>query len=63
MKRGMEKLTSLSHKMAEQLYKASGGPAGPTPGAEAGPPPGGEEPPAQKPKDDVVDAEFEEAKD
>jgi molecular chaperone DnaK len=52
-----DKLTRASHKLAEAMYKsqsAGGGPngaAGPTP--EAGP-----EPTQEKPKDDVVDAEF-----
>jgi molecular chaperone DnaK len=51
-----DKLTQASHKLAEAMYKtqSAGGPngaAGPTP--EAGPEPGQE-----KPKDDVVDAEF-----
>ena len=52
-----DKLTQASHKLAEAMYKSqsAGGPngaaGGPTP--EAGPEPGPE-----KPKDDVVDAEF-----
>jgi len=52
-----DKLTQASHKLAEAMYKSqsAGGPngaaGGPTP--EAGPEPGQE-----KPKDDVVDAEF-----
>jgi len=62
MKSGMEKLESLSHKMAEELYKRA---AGPTPGEE-GPGPQAEGQAGasgEKPKEDVVDAEFEEAKD
>jgi molecular chaperone DnaK len=51
-----DKLTQASHKLAEAMYKsqsASGpnGAAGPTPGAGPGPE-------QEKPKDDVVDAEF-----
>jgi len=51
-----DKLTQASHKLAEAMYKSqsAGGPngaAGPTP--EAGP-----ESAQEKPKDDVVDAEF-----
>lgn len=63
MKSGMEKLTTLSHKMAEQLYKTSAGTSEASQGPTSGGP--GEEGPAasEKPKEDVVDAEFEEAKD
>ncbi|MCC7345704.1 MAG: molecular chaperone DnaK, partial [Deltaproteobacteria bacterium] len=63
MKSGMEKVTTLSHKMAEQLYKTASGP-GAAPGAEqaqAGASEGGES--SEPKKEDVVDAEFEEAKD
>jgi len=63
MKSGMEKVTTLSHKMAEQLYKAASGPSG-APGAEqasAGTSEGGAS--SEPKKEDVVDAEFEEAKD
>ena len=63
MKSGMERVTSLSHKMAEQLYKSAQGAAG---AAEAG----ASEAPSEAAttgeagkKEDVVDAEFEEAKD
>ena len=48
-----DKLTTASHKLAEAMYKASSG----TPGADGpqgAPPP----PPNDKPKEDVVDAEF-----
>ncbi len=51
-----DKLTNASHKLAEAMYKTqSTGPngAGPTGGAANGAHPG-----AEKPKDDVVDAEF-----
>ncbi|MDL1871126.1 molecular chaperone DnaK [Deltaproteobacteria bacterium PRO3] len=63
MKSGMEKVTTLSHKMAEQLYKAASG-SGAAPGAEqasAGASEGGAS--SEPKKEDVVDAEFEEAKD
>jgi molecular chaperone DnaK len=54
----MQKLEQASHKAAEEMYKAAGGPAG------AGAPPGAEQPSAAPgsqatpKKDDVVDAEF-----
>jgi molecular chaperone DnaK len=63
MKSGMEKVTTLSHKMAEQLYKAASGP-GAAPGAEQASAEGPQGEAASEPKkEDVVDAEFEEAKD
>jgi len=47
-------LEQASHKVAEEMYRASGSqPQGP--GAPGATPPGGEAPPK---KDDVVDAEF-----
>ncbi|HWE50150.1 MAG TPA: molecular chaperone DnaK [Bryobacteraceae bacterium] len=52
-----DKLTQASHKLAEAMYKASSQPgAGPQPGAppQDGAGPGG----GDKPKEDVVDAEF-----
>ena len=61
MKSGIDQVTKLSHQIAEQLYKASAGSAqgpGATGNAEAG-----AEQTSEKPKEDVVDAEFEEAKD
>jgi molecular chaperone DnaK len=46
----IERLTSLSHKLAEELYKkTAGGTAGPTPPPTEG---------ATKPPDNVVDAEY-----
>jgi len=50
-----DKLTQASHKLAEAMYKSqSAGPNG-----AAGAAPGGQPPPAEeKPKDNVVDAEF-----
>jgi molecular chaperone DnaK len=53
-----DKLTQASHKLAEAMYKAAGQPGagGTAPGADgAG---GGSQGGQQKPKDDVVDAEF-----
>jgi molecular chaperone DnaK len=47
-----DKLTQASHKLAEAMYKASSQP-GAAPGAGAPPPPADE-----KPKEDVMDAEF-----
>jgi molecular chaperone DnaK len=44
-----DKLTQASHKLAEAMYKASSGTT---------PPPGGAAPEPEKPKEDVVDAEF-----
>ncbi len=55
--RARERLQQASYKVAEEMYKATGGAPGaeaPPPGAEAGAAPGS---PAT-PKDDVVDAEF-----
>ena len=46
-----DKLTQASHKLAEAMYKASSTPPGT--GPQGAPPPGPE-----KPKEDVVDAEF-----
>jgi molecular chaperone DnaK len=49
-----DKLTQASHKLAEAMYKASS-----QPGAQGAPPPGdGAGPSQDKPKEDVVDAEF-----
>ena len=47
-----DKLTTASHKLAEAMYKASSGT--PADGPQGAPPP----PPSDKPKEDVVDAEF-----
>jgi molecular chaperone DnaK len=57
-----DKLTTASHKLAEAMYKTqSGGPNGTTPGGGAGA--GGAQTDGQKPKDDVVDAEFVDVED
>lgn len=64
IKSGMEKLTQLSHKMAEALYKAESAQkegAEASASAEAGGESG--EAKAEEKKEDVVDAEFEETKD
>lgn len=66
IKRGMEELTKVSHKLAEEIYKKTAGaqkgpeagPQGSGPGAQEGPqgqPEGAEEP---KKNDDVIDAEY-----
>jgi molecular chaperone DnaK len=47
-----DRLTKLSHQVAESLYKTAAPPSGGAPGAGAPPPPSG------KPEDDVVDAEY-----
>jgi molecular chaperone DnaK len=47
-----ERLQSAAHKLAEAMYKQAGGPGG---GDAGGAEPGASEPP----KDDVIDAEFE----
>jgi len=68
VKRGMEELTKVSHKLAEEIYKKTqtknqAGAAGPgqEEGPQAGPgaEPQGEEAASGK-KDDVIDAEFTE---
>jgi molecular chaperone DnaK len=48
-----DKLTQASHKLAEAMYKASS-----QPGAQGAPPSDGAGPGPDKPKEDVVDAEF-----
>lgn len=56
IKKTMEELTQLSHKMAESMYKAAGSTPSETP-------PSAETPKEEKKKDEkVVDAEFEETK-
>jgi molecular chaperone DnaK len=66
MDKAREALTTASHKLAEQMYKAAqaqGAPAGgPTPGDGAGPDPsanGG----AQKKDEGVIDAEYVDVED
>jgi molecular chaperone DnaK len=62
MKSAVEQLSQASHKLAEAIYaKASSQQAGQKPGGDAGPATGdGKE--QQPPRDDVVDADFEEVK-
>jgi len=55
IKKALDEITSLSHKMAEKLYKSSGGPA--STGAAGGPSA------SAAPNEDVIDAEFTERKD
>ncbi len=57
VKTAFEELEQASHKAAEELYKAAGGPAADqAPGAAAG-----EAPKAEPKKEEVVDAEFRQA--
>jgi molecular chaperone DnaK len=61
IKKSMENLNTVSHKLAEEMYKSTGprgagGAAGPGPGPSDA---GGEEKPAGKKDDDVIDAEYE----
>jgi molecular chaperone DnaK len=62
IKSNMEKLTSLSHKMAEELYKTAQAKEE-AEKKEAEPGEEKEAPSEEKKDEDVVDAEFEEAKD
>jgi molecular chaperone DnaK len=56
--KAVDALTQASHKLAEAMYKASSaGPQGPGAGG-AGPSGDGAKPAEEKPKDNVVDAEF-----
>ena len=55
LKKAIEELTTASHKIAEEMYKSGAAGAQQEAGEQAAP----EEP--QKEKEDVVDAEFEEA--
>jgi molecular chaperone DnaK len=61
------KLETASHKLAEAMYKASSQPGaqpGGQPGGPQGPPTGdGHAPGGEKPKDNVVDAEFVDVED
>jgi len=57
-----DKLTTASHKLAEAMYKA-GSPANGTGAPGAGAPGSGPTPEAEKPKDNVVDAEFVDVED
>ncbi|KFA91431.1 molecular chaperone DnaK [Archangium violaceum] len=60
IKTALDGLQQASYKVAEEMYKATGGAPGaeaPPPGADAGAP-GAAPGSSAKPKDDVVDAEF-----
>jgi molecular chaperone DnaK len=58
IKRAVERVTQVSHRVAEGLYKASAGPGG-QPGGGAGPSgPGAPGQPGGGKPDDVVDAEY-----
>ena len=61
IKKSMDNLNAISHKLAEEMYKA-GAPAG---GAapEAGPAPEAQPDRATKKDEDVIDAEYEVKKD
>jgi molecular chaperone DnaK len=59
--KAVDALTQASHKLAEAMYKsASPGPQGPGAGGPGASAPGGDgaQPAEEKPKDNVVDAEF-----
>jgi molecular chaperone DnaK len=57
--KAVDALTQASHKLAEAMYKASSSGPGPQgPGAGAAPGGDGAKPAEEKPKDNVVDAEF-----
>ena len=56
IKRAMDNLTQVSHKMAEEMYKAGGAPEGGAPEAQSDRGTTGEQP---KKDDDVIDAEYE----
>ena len=52
----VDRLTTASHKLAEAMYKASSQPGGTPPQGSPGPDGNGAS--GEKPKDNVVDAEF-----
>ena len=66
MDKARERLTTASHKLAEQMYKAAqpqpGAGAGPTPGASAGGDHGGDGQ-AKKKDEGVIDAEYVDVED
>ncbi len=57
MKRAMEELTRSSHKLAEIMYQQAAGQARASSGAQSGGPRS-----SKKPDEDVIDAEYEDAK-
>jgi molecular chaperone DnaK len=60
IKSAVQELSTVSHKLAEEMYKKASAQAGP--GSEGGPGEGaaGGKEEGAKPKEDVVDADFEE---
>lgn len=58
IKSAVQELSTVSHKLAEEMYKKASADAGA--GGGFTPPPGGEHAEEEKPKEDVVDADFEE---
>src|SRR5690349_2595869 len=64
MDRARETLTSASHKLAEQMYKAAQPQGGAQPGPSAGPTPGASSGDGQAKKDEgVIDAEYVDVED
>jgi len=70
IKTAMESLSKVSHKLAEEMYKASAAQGQPQPGAQPEQPgqgpeqqAGPEEPKQDKGKDDVIDADFKASSD
>jgi molecular chaperone DnaK len=59
IKKSMDNLQAISHKLAEEMYKAGG----PTPGGEGSPAPEAQTDRATKKDEDVIDAEYEVKKD
>ena len=59
IKRSMDNLNTVSHKMAEEMYKAGGAPGGAGPAPEAQSDRGTAGPAEAKKDDDVIDAEYE----
>ena len=62
MDKAREGLTTASHKLAEQMYKAAQPQAAPGAGPEAGPAPGAAEEPTKK-EEGVIDAEYVDVED
>jgi molecular chaperone DnaK len=62
MDKAREGLTTASHKLAENMYKAASPQAAPGAGPEAGPTPGAAEEPKKK-EEGVIDAEYVDVED
>jgi molecular chaperone DnaK len=58
IKKGMEELTRVSHKLAEEVYKAASAKGGPGAGSSGGNGPGQSQAEPKGKKEDVIDAEF-----